>query len=97
MYDVLLVEDTEEGQIAVKRALSYFPINLVVKSTVSEAKDYIKSKEFSRLQLAILDLSLPDGEGISILEMLRKSGNPDIPVFLLTSCMELDSKVTPLI
>lgn len=93
MFNVMLVEDLEEAQIVVKRALVNSSINLITKTTVKDSQDFIKSDKFSNMNLVLLDLGLPDGDGFTVLESIRSSANSQVPVFLLTSDDDLDSKV----
>lgn len=94
MFNVMLVEDLDEAQLVVKRALTNASIELEIKSTVKESLDFVKSEMFTKMNLILLDLSLPDGDGFTVLDSIRTSQNPQVPVFLLTSDDDLDSKVS---
>lgn len=94
MPNVLLVEDLDECQIVVKRALANSSIELTIAKTLKEAQTLIRSNSEIKYDLVILDISLPDGEGLSILEEIRTTTGDTVPVFLLTSDSDLDSKVT---
>lgn len=94
MSNVLLVEDLQECQLVVRRALASSDIQLSVTGSVQEALKFLASEQRTTPDLVILDLSLPDGEGFTILEELRSKIGSDVPVFLLTSDAELDSKIT---
>ena len=91
MFKVLLVEDIEECQLVVKRALANAGCELVIASTLKDALE--KARSNTDFHLTILDIGLPDGEGMSVLEEMRHS-RPLMPIFLLTSFNDLDSKVT---
>lgn len=94
MNRVLLLEDSEEFQLLVKRALASANIELVVLSSCTDNFNFIKANG-ARFDLAILDLVLPDGDGFSVLEALRLAGMPSrSPIFFLTSQSELNTKVT---
>jgi two-component system response regulator BasR len=54
-----------------------------------EAENLAESAPYS---LAILDLGLPDGDGISLLAKWRKKGN-DLPVLILTARDGIDDRV----
>ena len=94
MSRVLLVEDSEECQLVVNRALSNANIELLVAGSCQELREMIKNSGLN-FDLAILDLVLPDGDGFHVLEDLRSAGMPsETPVFFLTSQSELNSKLT---
>lgn len=94
MHRVLLVEDLEECQVVVKRALANTSIELTTVSTLKKAFEIIRSTKGFKFDLLILDLGLPDGDGITLLEEVRSREGGQTPVFLLTSHSELDAKVT---
>jgi DNA-binding response OmpR family regulator len=89
---VLLVEDAEEYQLIVSRALANADIDLSIATSLAEAHQI--AKDFgSQIDLAILDLVLPDGDGLAVLEDLRIYGF-NSPVFFLSSEAKLDAKLT---
>ncbi len=90
MSRILLVEDLQEYQILVKRALNNFEVHIV--GTCREA--LITLKDEPPFDLIILDSSLPDGEGLYILEQIHHRFGDTVPVFFLTSNMNLDAKIT---
>lgn len=93
MSHILLVEDSEECQISVRRALQNGAVTLTALNTRDEARSFMK-KNNRQIDLAILDLSLPDGDGFQVLEDLREAGMPELtPVFFLTSKSDLEAKV----
>ena len=93
MNRVLLVEDSDEGQLMVKRSLANAGIDLVVATTFNDALKIVRS-EGTQFDLVILDIFLPDGDGFKILEEMRSVGmGIEVPVFFLTSQTELESKV----
>lgn len=89
MLDVLLVEDDP----VLGRGLS---INLELAGyKVHWAKSLIEGSEIhqkSPLNLIVLDLNLPDGNGISFLKVVRES-NAKLPVIILTAKTDEDSVV----
>ena len=94
MDKVLLVEDSVEFQLMVRRSLESSELSVALASSVAEVERLIAMNEVS-YGLAILDLSLPDGDGFEVLEKLRRAGmGKETPVFFLTSETELKSKVT---
>ncbi|PWU18756.1 MAG: hypothetical protein C5B49_06715 [Bdellovibrio sp.] len=92
MERICCVEDAADYQILIESALRGFEI--VFCSTLSEAKTVL-NREGKFFSLLILDISLPDGNGIRFLsEAKLQNGVPDIPVFVVTSDTDVMSKVT---
>ena len=91
MFKVLLVEDSEEFQLAVKRALLQPNIELTIVSTVEHALVSISTQSFD---LAILDIGLPDGKGFEVLRELRTEKHAHVSVFLMTGQTDIESKLT---
>lgn len=95
MHNVVLVEDSEEYQLIVSRSLANAGIELHIASSYREVAKVVSHLGRSKIDLAILDLVLPDGDGFQVLEDLRRAGmTRETPVFFLSSQTELDSKVT---
>lgn len=89
---ILLVEDDQLLGEGIKSALAHFSYSVdwlregrLVVSTVSET-DYA---------LLILDLGLPDVDGVHILESIRRK-KIDIPILVLTARDQIDNKLTGL-
>lgn len=87
--NILLVEDN----LTIIKGLAYsFEMNhyiLVAKRTVSETLDYLK--ENSKIDLIILDITLPDGDGFDLYEKHIKK--IEIPTIFLTAKEEEDDVV----
>lgn len=94
MHKILLIEDTLECQLVVNRALLNMEAHLVISATLDEAFICLKKAENDPFDLIVLDSSLPDGEGIEVLEYLH-SNHPDhdAATILLTSNSDLSMKV----
>ena len=86
MKSILCVEDNAEIQILVEAALDQHRVTLA--RTLSEAKAALKKQTFD---LAILDLELPDGDGMKFLAEIGEDA--EIPVFILTGRTETANKV----
>jgi two-component system, OmpR family, phosphate regulon response regulator PhoB len=93
MFHILLVEDLEECQIVVKRAFANTAFHVTTAETVQTALSLLQDRSTHRFDFVILDLGLPDGDGLVVLEALVNRDGDSIPVFLLTSDEEIDSKV----
>ena len=86
---ILLAED--------ERALSKALVKIFEKSNYSidavydgqEALDYLEAGNYDA---AVLDIMMPEVDGITVLKRLREAGS-DLPVLLLTAKSEVDDKV----
>lgn len=94
MSRVLLIEDSSTSQLIVAGALSGSEIALDWVKTVSEAKRYLEHIQ-AVVDLIILDLILPDGDGISLLGQIRSDQRfRTTPVLLLTGKEDISSKLS---
>lgn len=89
---VLLVEDDDIIADAISTFLANEGIALEHVRSISGAKNIIAASQFD---MAILDLNLPDGNGLSWLTWLRKQQNA-LPVLVLTASNTIDDKVAGL-
>lgn len=95
MHHVLLIEDSAECQLIAKRALAGPDIQLHMAPTLKEGKVRLYATDQPQVDLILLDLGLPDGDGLSLLdELITERETDQIPVFLLTAKKELTLKVT---
>lgn len=96
MRKVLLVEDSVECQLVVRTAMSRLKVDLVVANTLKEAHEILDGPLGEDVELVLLDLVLPDGDGLHFLERAtrRRSDAPTPSVILLTSRADVAFKVT---
>ena len=92
MKHILLVEDDPEITRLINLHLSAGNYQLTCCSMAEEA---LKSMETEKYQLIILDISLPDGNGLEICKKLRTT-NTQTPVMMLTCHGEESDKVLAL-
>ena len=86
MQKILLLEDDVALGNGIRLALQGPQVQIVLCRTLTQAQDTIAQGSFD---LLILDINLPDGSGLELLEQVRKSSN--VPVILLTANdMEMD-------
>tara|TARA_Y100001951_G_scaffold102306_1_gene108746 strand:+ start:4690 stop:5379 length:690 start_codon:yes stop_codon:yes gene_type:complete len=78
---VLIVEDHERLSELIARQLRAVGIESDVFSRIEEAKGAIRLLEFNAI---VLDRALPDGDGLSFLQGIRKAGH-SIPCIMLTA------------
>lgn len=76
---IILIEDDLELQESLKLALELKKHSVKLLSTVKESKEI----DYSFYDLAILDISLPDGNGIDICYFIREKYN--LPILFLTA------------
>lgn len=89
MKSILVVEDSEEIQMIVERSLSNF-YRVTLVGSLSQARSYIQKLKFD---LIILDLSLPDGDGLQFCSELKSSSQAcEIPVIILSAKNSIKDK-----
>lgn len=84
--NILIVEDDRSLSKGIVLALQNHELNFTQCYTLSDAYKQIQSHPF---QLIILDINLPDGNGLDLLHRIKSESN--LPVILLTANdMEMD-------
>lgn len=83
MKEILLVEDDKTIAIGLEYTLKQEGYGVTVCYTAAQAMQTLAG---TRFDLALLDLSLPDGSGYDICRAVRAQG--DTPVVFLTACDE---------
>lgn len=86
---VLLVEDDELVADGIVRGLALAGFNAQHCRTVAHARALMGAESF---ELAVIDLGLPDADGLSILTALRRAGKTT-PVLVLTARYTLSDKM----
>ena len=82
-----------EDHAAFRQALAFLLTNepdvevVAQASSLAEAREEIEACLEERLDVAVLDLGLPDGDGGELLGELRRS-NPGIPVVVVSATIE---------
>lgn len=90
MSKILLVEDSDECRLVITRALKGTGIEVTEARTLAEAYNALDQAAFD---LALVDLGLPDGNGMSFLEETQFR-QIHVPIFFLTGNADLEMKVT---
>lgn len=78
---ILLLEDETSVRTVLFRKLSKKGYRVVTSSLISEARSFILGS--LKIDLAIIDLKLPDGEGLNLLPEIQKT-NPHAETIVLT-------------
>tara|TARA_R110002167_G_scaffold69313_1_gene195339 strand:+ start:964 stop:1653 length:690 start_codon:yes stop_codon:yes gene_type:complete len=86
---LLLVEDEQRLSETVARGLARVGFAVDTVGTADEARAAVAT---SRYDVAVLDLGLPDEDGLSVLRDLRRDGD-STPVLILTARDGLDDRV----
>jgi DNA-binding response OmpR family regulator len=89
---LLIVEDNIELSRLVAAGLTAAGYETDVVSSANEARDAVRSVSYAAM---ILDLGLPDGDGLSVLLELRRRTDP-LPVLVLTARNGLQDRVNGL-
>ena len=83
---ILLIEDNLNIIKGLKYSFDKNDYNLIAKLSIQETKDYLKNNP--KIDLIILDITLPDGNGLDFFENTIK--NLNIPTIFLTAKDEED-------
>lgn len=89
---ILLVEDEEQLAELVRDHLARQAFAVDVVNTLEDAESALATTNFD---LMVLDLNLPDGDGLGLLRRLRRGGD-NIPVLAATARDSLDQRVVGL-
>lgn len=90
-FRVLLLDDDLASLWVQRLALEHMGCKVECTKTTASALDLVKQKSFD---LAIIDLRMPDANGIEALSMLRSQSNqiPQMPAIALTASAEPEDK-----
>jgi two-component system, sensor histidine kinase and response regulator len=81
---VLVVEDDRELSSVVKISLEHQGYHCYLAANLEEARSVLSTTE---VDVVVLDVGLPDGSGLKLIDELRSSGNSllnDLPVVVIT-------------
>ena len=79
-YQLLIIEDDRTLAEGLQRALTMDDRQVHLCENLRKAKEYLQKET---VDLILLDVNLPDGNGVDFLENVRKTS--DVPVILLTA------------
>src|ERR1700746_1439025 len=89
---LLLVEDNEELAQLLTQRLQAAGYETDVLTTAAEAQTAVTTTRYAAM---VLDLGLPDGDGLSVLREIRRREDP-LPVLVLTARGGLQDRVSGL-
>ncbi len=90
--NILIVEDDKLTLSQIKNSLKHYGYRVFAVSTATEAVDFcIKSV----IDLVVLDLGLPDKDGLFVIQQIR-SFNNTLPIIVVSSRTNVESKILAL-
>jgi two-component system response regulator BasR len=95
LHPVLLVEDDLDLGAGLQKALQGHGVRCVWVRRLSDAEHQLKADPDAEPCCVILDLGLPDGDGMSLLHRWRETGQ-SIPVIVLSAREAVDARVAGL-
>lgn len=87
VIDALLVEDSLSDAQLVKKVIHLADVNKPVLHHVRHFSDALNILEFNTFDIILLDLHLPDGEGLYLIKRLKQLA-PQIPIVVLTGLQD---------
>ena len=89
---ILIVDDDPDILTALHDLLEYDGFLVTEVSTCRDALEQVRTVEFSAV---LLDIGLPDGDGLTVLEIIQTSA-PSLPVIVITAFTSQDYRVKSL-
>src|SRR4026207_739445 len=88
-YSILVVEDNQDLVVGLQDFLRHDGYAVTVAGTVADAIELVRAHRFSAI---ILDLGLPDGDGLQVLKDTQRM-DPSLPVVVVTAHISHDRTV----
>ncbi len=83
LKEILIVEDNEDNSLLVEKILNYYGFKTVV---VADGESALRYCETHQPALILMDLSLPDMDGLEVARFLRKKKDyQETPMIALTA------------
>ncbi|MCB0422043.1 MAG: response regulator transcription factor [Bdellovibrionales bacterium] len=89
MAQILVLEDQDDSFRILESVLGY-EHQLLHAKTISEAKNIYNNK----IELLVLDVGLPDGDGYEFCNWVRSQKNSDVPIVFVSAKSSTESCVT---
>ncbi|MEO7735072.1 MAG: response regulator [Kofleriaceae bacterium] len=91
MSSILIVDDSLTVRMDLGEALEGAGFETILCATIADARIALRSHAIA---LAILDIQLPDGDGVDLLALIRKDGTlGELPVLMLSTEAEVKDRV----
>ncbi|HEX4241643.1 MAG TPA: response regulator [Steroidobacteraceae bacterium] len=88
--NVLIVDDSLTVRMDLAEAFEAAGLHAILCGTLAEARAALTAHD---IDLAVLDVMLPDGDGVSLLEEIRAGAAPDLPVLMLSGETEVKDRI----
>lgn len=88
---ILCIEDDEDVATVVRTGLNERGFRVDYEATLAEGRRRLEARKYEAI---ILDLVLPDGNGLDFAASLRQRGN-EIPILMLTAQVCFSKAVAP--
>jgi PAS domain S-box-containing protein len=88
-YSILVVEDNPDLAMGLQDFLQHDGYSVTVAATVAGAMELVRAHRFNAI---ILDLGLPDGDGLTVLKEAQRL-DPSLPVVIVTAHISADLTV----
>jgi len=86
---ILLVEDNDEFRQVLQEVLEKAGFHVTAAANATRAREAL---DIGRFDLVILDVRLPDGNGIELMREFRK-GDPEMGIIIMTGYAEVDTAI----
>ncbi|MDX8403924.1 MAG: sigma-54 dependent transcriptional regulator [Mariprofundaceae bacterium] len=86
---MLLVDDEEELRLTLQESLEHVNHHVTAAANATRAREAVSNGKFD---IAILDIRLPDGNGIELLKEFKEA-DPNMGIILMTGYAEVDTAV----
>ena len=86
---ILVVDDDPTTQLVLKTFLEQLGCSVETAGSAKELEHWLEEQEFD---LVLLDIQLPDGDGLQLIENVQEA-LPDAPVIIITAHGSVESAV----
>ena len=90
--NILIIEDEEIQQMMISSLLNKLGYQTVQAFSGKQAFSVLEKKNRDWVDLALLDLQMPEMDGLEVLEILKQK-YPDLPVIMLTGSVDVQDVV----
>lgn len=88
-YCIAIAEDEKDNMYLITRMLRDLDVKIIQFQTGKEVVDFFKEGESMKIDLILMDIKMPDMDGITVAQMIREI-KPDIPIIAQTAFARYD-------